>query len=297
MCHAVSDGTQKVYARAIDSFQNFRAEMEVFDIWPIPLDHVVQYIAYLSMKGYSHSSATTHISGLNFYHKLCGFQDLYQSFLVGKMLKGFKRVSTKGGDHRLPISIEVLKKINSILPVICSSKYEAVLFRSAFTLAFFGLFRVSEITTSCQGRYIKQRHTVQKENVILTNDSVQILLLSSKTDQFGLGSTITISKWADSDVCPVRNLQNLLCMRPKVGGPLFCHFGGDPLTRYQFASMLRKSLVVLGIPNVDYFSTHSFRIGGATHCAMLGYSNEQIQIMGRWKSNAFKSYIRNNSVN
>jgi hypothetical protein len=37
---------------------------------------------------------------------------------------------------------------------------------------------------------------------------------------------------------------------------------------------------------------HSFRIGAATAAAIQGASDEDIQRMGRWKSQAFKRYIR-----
>jgi hypothetical protein len=40
------------------------------------------------------------------------------------------------------------------------------------------------------------------------------------------------------------------------------------------------------------YKAHSFRIGAATHAASRGYSDQDIQIMGRWHSDAFKKYIR-----
>ena len=35
-----------------------------------------------------------------------------------------------------------------------------------------------------------------------------------------------------------------------------------------------------------------FRIGAASHAAECGYSETQIRLLGRWKSDAFKKYIR-----
>ena len=37
---------------------------------------------------------------------------------------------------------------------------------------------------------------------------------------------------------------------------------------------------------------HSFRIGAATTAASLGFTEDQIQRMGRWRSDAVKKYIR-----
>ena len=40
------------------------------------------------------------------------------------------------------------------------------------------------------------------------------------------------------------------------------------------------------------FKGHSLRIGAATHVAAQGYMDNQIKAMGRWKSDAYKKYIR-----
>ena len=46
-----------------------------------------------------------------------------------------------------------------------------------------------------------------------------------------------------------------------------------------------------GIP-VERVDTHSLRIGGATVLALAGYTDTQIQKMGRWRSATFKEYVR-----
>ncbi len=46
-----------------------------------------------------------------------------------------------------------------------------------------------------------------------------------------------------------------------------------------------------GIP-IERVNTHSLRSGGANALALSGYSDTQIQKMGRWKGATFKEYIR-----
>ena len=46
-----------------------------------------------------------------------------------------------------------------------------------------------------------------------------------------------------------------------------------------------------GIP-FDRIDTHSLRMGGANALALSGYSDTQIQKMGRWRGATFKEYIR-----
>jgi hypothetical protein len=46
-----------------------------------------------------------------------------------------------------------------------------------------------------------------------------------------------------------------------------------------------------GIP-IKRINTHSLRSGGANALALAGYSDTQIQKMGRWRGATFKEYIR-----
>ena len=47
----------------------------------------------------------------------------------------------------------------------------------------------------------------------------------------------------------------------------------------------------LGIPAAE-IGTHSFRIGMASMCGNLGYEDSLVQVLGRWKSDCFKLYMK-----
>lgn len=57
------------------------------------------------------------------------------------------------------------------------------------------------------------------------------------------------------------------------------------------AAMALKYPTNKGIP-IDRINTHSLRSGGANALALNGYSDTQIQKMGRWRGATFKEYIR-----
>ena len=94
-----------------------------------------------------------------------------------------------------------------------------------------------------------------------------------------------------STTCPVKALTTYAEVRPSYPGPFFCHYDGSPLTRYQFNAVLKK---VLQFANLDgeRISGHSFRIGAASVAYGTGVPPEEIRAMGRWRSNAFSSYVR-----
>ena len=59
----------------------------------------------------------------------------------------------------------------------------------------------------------------------------------------------------------------------------------------KWAAMELKYPEEKGIP-VERVDTHSLRMGGANALALAGYSDTQIQKMGRWRGATFKEYIR-----
>jgi hypothetical protein len=120
---------------------------------------------------------------------------------------------------------------------------------------------------------------------------VRVVLRYSKTDQVGRATVITICQYGDTMLCPVQALVDFKGIRPPTVGPLFMHFGGDPLSSYQFGYILKEAVKAIGL-SPQSFSSHSFRIGAATSASICGCTDDQIKSMGRWKSSAFKLYIR-----
>lgn len=158
------------------------------------------YITYMFNCELSHSTVSCYISGISFYSKLSDLDDNTKKFVIRKMLDGFKRAMVNKKDARLPVSRRLLGKILGVLPVICKSNYESQMFRAAFSLCFHGMFRVSELTF--KGPNFNS-HAIKIENLKLTSNSIEMLLLSSKTDQFGRGVSIHISAQKDLNICPV----------------------------------------------------------------------------------------------
>lgn len=288
----MSLNTMKTYDTGLAAFTKFLQIQGINEMWPPKLETVVHFLAYLSLKALSANTARSYISAISYKCKVSGFPDIAQNFIIQKMLEGMKRLKTRS-DTRLPITPAILENIVSVLPGICANIYEQKLFKAAFTLAFAGLLRVGEITYS-KGRDLSK--ILSKNDVLLTRDgkSLIVKLRFSKTDQTGKGVTLEIPK-SESALCPIKSINEYLSVRSVADGPFFCHFSGAPLTRYQFSAILSKSLKHSG-SDTNRFKAHSFRIGGATTLSMSGYTIDEIKKMGRWKSSAYKSYIRTPSI-
>lgn len=95
----------------------------------------------------------------------------------------------------------------------------------------------------------------------------------------------------DSNLCPHKSLMQYLSIRKhdSTSQPLFSFMDGVPVSRQFFTLWLALSFCIL---NLHQYQTHSFRIGAATTAVARGFTELQIQHIGRLKSNAFKKYIR-----
>ena len=193
----------------------------------------------------------------------------------------------KAFDIRKPITVKLLADLIRVLPNICSSLYEAKLFSAIFTLAFFAFLRIGETVESGLSY-----HVIQRDEIVMNqnNETITVTISSSKTDQYGR-KTILIIGNSKNHVSVYEKMKLYLTVRPTIHGPLFCHFNHKKVTRYQVCSVLKSAIKFLGLNETEY-NTHSLRIGAATNAAEIGISNDEIMIMGRWKSDTYKTYIR-----
>ena len=116
----------------------------------------------------------------------------------------------------------------------------------------------------------------------------KLTIRQSKTDQLGLKTILFLSETGDL-ACPVSSMSNFRAVRTQAvqnSRQFMVHFDVNPLTRYQFLSILAKTVQFCNI------TSHSFRIGAATEAAMRGIPDHTIKQWGRWKSGAYVSYIR-----
>lgn len=161
-----------------------------------------------------------------------------------------------------------------------------------FILAFFGFLRCSELTIT--SKFDPKIHPTVSDLAILDKETISFLIKQSKTDQAKKGHFIHIFN-LPSPIQPYQTILAYLHQRRSQAAsqidPLFTDEANKPVTRFWFQKHLKTVLQQSGFP-ADNFSSHSFRIGAATSAAQKGLSQNQIQTLGRWSSNAFKSYIR-----
>ena len=75
------------------------------------------------------------------------------------------------------------------------------------------------------------------------------------------------------------------------GRPIIHSRGCKILTRESLVTRICEALNMSGVDVANYLG-HSFRSGTATTALQAGISDAAIQMLGRWRSDAYKRYIK-----
>ena len=248
---------------------------------PLPVTNVLGFIAYFKDKGRSPACITSYLSALSFVHKLNSLPDPVDSHIVQKSLQGIRKQCPVAND-RMPITRHILYKMCEYSPLALSSTYDHTMFRALALLAFHGFFRLGELVEKGS-----MSNTVQLNGVGFHPEGLRLVISKSKTSP--VPQVVLVKK--TTQWCPVQAAAQFLDMRGKVPGQFFACPRGMPLSHSRFVKMLNKVLTVCGLDTAKY-KGHSFRIGAASEAAKEGFSDAQIRLMGRWRSDAFRKYIR-----
>ena len=127
------------------------------------------------------------------------------------------------------------------------------------------------------------------------SDFVVLSFLHTKTVQFGQRILRIPLIRSDSPLCPVAAYRHTDFLLNATHTAAFAYRQPNgkvrPLLSHLFVTTLRQILRRAGIPGAHLYRGHSFRRGGASWAFDNGVPGELIQVMGDWKSDAYKTYL------
>lgn len=192
-------------------------------------------------------------------------------------------------------------------------------------IAFYYLLRVGEYTVKGKRNDTKQTVQFKMEDVTTffkkNTHGVLRCLHREASDQLVMqadGATLKLDNqkngWkgvciyqegnGQALLCPVRALGRRIChlrrhgARPKTFLSAYFAAGTQGnVTAEHVSAAVKIAATALSYPGtkgipIQRINTHSLRSGGANALALAGYSDTQIQKMGRWRGATFKEYIR-----
>ena len=213
---------------------------------------------------------------------------VFDAVLVAVSMKGLKAKLSRPVCQKLPISVSHLGQFFTMLD-LTNTKHLACW--CSMLLAFFGCFRLSNLVPSSKNQFDPLKH-LTRADIRFEGKFVLIFYKYSKTNQNSDKVTwIPICAVSDNRFNIQLYFKTLLdAVNAPIDAPLFMFCKNDFLTRYSLVRMLDHCLFVAGMSLADY-SWHSFRRGAAVFAYELGLEDSAVQLLGDWKSAAFKRYL------
>ena len=283
--------SHSVYQRCWHRFVVFMSEVLCQPHLPATEKSVAAYVAHLHhVEGLKVTTIRSNLSAITFHHKVNSFPSpVSNSFLLEKLLASYGK-NIPEADSRLPITLNDLKSILEKVPAHASTERESAMLSALFSLMYHGLLRVSEVAKT-EG---PTDHNLDLNQLTVTQDKQPHLVLKFKTYKHSLATPAPARMSSiTSPECPVKLYAKYLIIRGtfKHNTKAFCHKDAKPLSR-DYVQKALSAILSLTHLNPARYNTHSFRIGRATDMAQDGASDQQIMLAGRWKTTAFKKYIR-----
>ena len=290
-----ADNTLRAYKSDFKDFGAFCSK-HGFNSMPTEPKVVSLYLTHLSANS-KISTIRRRLVSIGVVHKLKGHYLDTKHPVIIENLMGIKRKKGTMQTGKKPLLINHLKKIIDIIDDQRIPKIKKLRDRTLILVGFGGGFRRTELIS------------INHEDLDFVDEGVKIILVRSKTDQFGEGLIKGLPYFANEKYCPVTSLKNWVYLSNIRTGPIFRRFAkGSILTSYRLTDqsvvlIIKNYLNLAGIENQN-FSGHSLRSGFATVAAESGADERSIMAMTGHKSTQMvRRYIReanlfkNNALN
>ena len=306
--HSLAKKTWQSYKTASKHMESCQQETGVTFSLPLQERDVLLFTSWLIVRrGVRAATADCYLSAIRQVHMTRGINppnlrsDLIKSVLKGGKNANVIRDRTQGRPTRLPVTISMMKLIKSELAASNHSYMDKRLIWLVCSLNFYGCFRVHE-TLARSEKSFDPAFTLLASDVELKTvwrddgrkeEIIQLKLKSPKEDRVGRMTYIDVYETGGL-LCPVKAYKKWKSTNPPSGKhlPAFRMESGVPLTGRKLNLELKRCLGKHIPYELGTVTSHSFRSGMASLMGELGYSDQEIQAMGRWSSTAFESYLK-----
>jgi hypothetical protein len=205
-------------------------------------------------------------------------------------LKGLEREGSPPA-QKLPITYQLLTRF-----LLCmGDSFNDCMLWAAASAAFFGCFRADEFTVDLSLPDSIKVLRVQDFNwfPLHVPPYVVVSLKRTKTQIHGDKVVIGCSGTKVSGYCALsKYLQLRFGKNIAITNPAaLVYESGNVLDHVSFSQFTKATVKKLGLDPARY-SAHSYRSGAATSAGSNHFGDWEVQRLGRWRSQAYKTYIR-----
>ena len=288
--------------------RNYYSVWTTFNQFFVKLDHrpdtweerLTLFIGYLIEQNKKSQTLRSYISAIKAILSEVNFKLNEDKFLLSALTRACKYKNDRV-TMRLPIRKGMLKIVmEHTYDYFAAQLYLCSLYLALFSTAYFGLFRVGELTSGS--------HPVLVGNVHIARNKRKFLFILETSKTHGLESkpqsvkvtstvlsTVEVNPARSLQFCPYKLLREYSGIRPKYLSrtePFFVFSDGSPVRPHQMRSVLKQMIQLAGFDPLVY-NCQSLCIGRASDLLKMGVSVESIKQVECWTSNTVFTYLRN----
>ena len=291
--HNFAESTKSTYRTHRDCYLRFCNFMGLTAI-PASSNTVCLYAAFLA-RSLKFNSIKSYLNTIGVLHKEFGLHDpISDNWHIKSLLTGIKRVKGSTIKQKLPVTVDILKKINGLLN--CNISFDAS-FWAVCLVAFFGLFRKSHPLPTSAAKFNPDSQFTEISFHFCSWGEL-LVVKWSKTMQFrDRVVSIPLPYITGSPLCPVTAICRALSFTRSAPKCFHAFAYYDPslpgvsvLTYRAFLFKLRDCLDRLGYDSSDFVG-HYFCRDGASLAFQSGVPVEFIKMLGDWKSDSVLLYL------
>ena len=273
-------------------------------------DRLILFVAYLVEEKKKPQTVKSYISAIKSVLRDDGVSLNPDKYLLSALTKACKLENTSVR-IRLPIQKGMLRVLlKTIAEMFSSQPYLAALYAALFSTAYYGLFRVSELTTRThpvRGRDVHISDNKEKMKFVLrtskthwTDDKPQIIIISRydfdrKLTMIHQGTTAALLS-EDSNYCPFQILRDFFAFRPRKfwthTESFFIFRDRSVVTPWHMRNTLKTCLEKAGFEK-DMYDTHSFHAGCLVDLhEKMNLPISLVKEFGWWYSNSVYRYLK-----
>ena len=293
--------TSKTYYQAWKAFNQFFVRLDVKPkSWEY---HLTLFVAHLVNEKKQSSTVKSYISAIKAILRQQDIEIQEDRLLLNSITRAC-RLNNDTLRTRLPIKKTLLTVIVKNIHKLFDSPqpYLTVMYRALFTTAYYGMFRVGELTAS--DHVLKAKDVYVGENkdkfrfVLFTSkthnkrDNLQIIKINSIPSE--INENLSETQLYTASLCPFKLMMLYSDIRSTyrtAEEQFFIFSDGSPVQPRHFSTLLKKAIQALHL-NPKLYGTHSFRAGRSVDLFEMGVSVETIMKLGRWTSTAVYNYLR-----
>ena len=241
------------------------------------------YVGYLVSQKRKASTIKSYISAIRAVLKEDGVTLNEDKYLLTSLTKACRYINDEV-QTRLPIQMGVLELIVKPLKHFFHNQPYLRVITALFISAYFGLFRVGELTLGEHVIKARDVHIADNKNQVLfilrsskthwLDDKPQLVTICDKSPQ------LTLHRTRHSlSICPFKWLERYLLSRPiaiDLREQFFVFSDNSPVKPMHARDILNQMLTRAGL-DPSYYGMHSFRIERASDLLKLQFSVESIK--------------------